>query len=350
MLMAKGLQSWEKRIGRRLKLRDLHILSIVVERGSMAKAASELAMSQPAVSQSVSDLEAALGVRLLDRTSRGIAPTLYAHALLKRGHIVFDELMQGVREIEFLANPEVGEIRVASGDTAAAGLLAEVIERLSRRYPGIVVHVSQSSAEALEYPELRERNVDVALVRISKSFVHADLDVEVLADDPARVVAGALSPWARRRKVSLAELSNETWTLTSDQVIRKLITEAFQAQGVEPPRERVIAGSMLLRSRLLATGRYLTVLPESVLRFNARQWSLKAVPVDFGMKPMSLTIITQKHRTVSPAVQLFIEEVRAVARAGKPASPPIAPPAPGPASRGPRASSRRGKPNARRGA
>jgi DNA-binding transcriptional LysR family regulator len=71
---------------------------------------------------------------------------------------------------------------------------------------------------------------------------------------------------------------------------------------------------MLLRSRLLAAGRYLTVLPESVLRCNATQWGLKALPVDLRMKPMAATIVTLKNRTVSPVVRLFIEQVRAVAK------------------------------------
>ncbi len=312
--MSKTLQTWESRIGRRLKLRDLHILSVVVQWGSMAKAAAQLAMSQPSVSESIASLEAALRVRLLDRNARGVEPTLYARALLKRGNAVFDELMQGVRDIEFLANPEVGEIRVASGDTAAAGLLAPVIDRLSRRHPQIVVRVVQASAEPLEFPELRERKVDVVLARISRSFVQDDLTVEMLFDDPSRVVVGALSPWARRRKVSLAELANETWTFTSDQVIRDLIAEAFKSQGLEMPREKVSVSSMLLRNRLLATGRYLTVLPESVLQYNAKQWSLRALPVDLGMEPMSFTIITLKNRTVSPVVKLFAEQVRAVAK------------------------------------
>mgnify|MGYP003929343795 CR=1 FL=1 len=98
-------QKWENRIGRRLKLRDLQILATVVQWGSMAKAASHLAMSQPAVSESVADLEDALRVRLLDRSAQGVQPTLYAHALLKRGRVVFDELTQAISDLEFLANP-----------------------------------------------------------------------------------------------------------------------------------------------------------------------------------------------------------------------------------------------------
>ena len=316
--MPRALQTWESRIGRRLRLRDLHILSVVVQWGSMARAASQLAMSQPAVSEAIAGLEATLGVRLLDRNARGVEPTFYADALLKRGNVVFDELMQGVRDIEFLANPKVGEIRVAAGDASAAGLLAPVLDRLSRSHPEISVRVESASAEPLGYPELRERKVDLALARISKSFAQGDLDVEILFDDPSRVAAGAASRWARRRKVSLAELVNEPWTLTSDPVIRDLITEAFESQGLKAPREKVSASSMLLRGRLLATGRYLTVLPDSVLRCNARQWSLKALPVDLRMKPMSATIITLKNRTVSPAVRLFIEQVRTVAKAMAP--------------------------------
>jgi DNA-binding transcriptional LysR family regulator len=312
--MGKELQQWESRIGRRLKLRDLHVLSVVVQSGSMAKGARQLAMSQPAVSESIASLEATLGVRLLDRTTRGVEPTLYADALLKRGDVVFDELLQAIKSIEFLSNPNVGEIRVASGDTAAAGLLAPVIDRLLRRFPGITVRVTQASAEPMAYPELRERKVDLALARVSKSFSHSELEVELLFDDPPRVAVGTASTWARRRKVSLSDLADETWTLTSDQVIRDLINDAFRAAGLKEPRDAVSVSSMLLRSQLLATGRYVTVLPDSVLRSNAKQWSLKALPIDLGISAMAVTIVTLRNRTLSPVAQLFIEQVRAVAK------------------------------------
>ena len=128
-------RDWERRIGGRLKLRDLHILSKVVEWGSMARAASHLGMSQPAVSEAIANLEAALRVRLLDRNVRGIEPTIYAATLLKRERIVFDELQQGIKEIEFLLNPEAGEVRLGTSEILAAGLVPKVIDRLLRRYP-----------------------------------------------------------------------------------------------------------------------------------------------------------------------------------------------------------------------
>lgn len=313
--MAMASERWESWLGRHLKLRDLHILSVVVRSGSMARAASQLAMSQPAVSESVANLEGALGVRLLDRGTRGVEPTRYAHALLKRGQVVFDELRQGIRELEFLADPTAGEVRVACGDTLAAGLLPAVIDALSRRYPGIGVRVVQANAERGEFRELRERSVDLALARISAPFAEDDLDVEWLFDDPHRVVVGAGSPWARRRKVTLAELVDEPWILPSNRVIREMVGEAFKARGLEIPRERVSSNSILLRNHLLATGRFLTVLPVSVLRYNAKPWALKALPVDLGVKPRSVAIVTLKNRTASPVVRLFAENMRSVAKA-----------------------------------
>ena len=78
-------------------MRDLYILSTVVKSGGMAKAARQLAMTQPAVSAAIANLESLLGVRLLDRDTRGIEPTIYAEAILKRSVAVFDELKQTVK-------------------------------------------------------------------------------------------------------------------------------------------------------------------------------------------------------------------------------------------------------------
>src|ERR1044071_5065851 len=154
---------WADQIGRRLKLRDLHVLSTVVQWGSMAKAAKHLAVSQPVVSAAVADLERVIGVRLLDRSRRGIAPTLYGRALLKHGAIAFDALKQGVKEIEFLADPTGGEVRIGCPEWIAAGLLPVVIDRILQKHPGIVFHVDQTITATRDFRELRQRSLDLAV-------------------------------------------------------------------------------------------------------------------------------------------------------------------------------------------
>src|ERR1700676_1094713 len=97
------------RIGRRMKLQDLHVLMTVIQAGSMGKAGQRLNISQPAISRSIAELEQVLGVRLLDRHRQGVEPTEYGRALLDCGVAVFDDLRQGVKNIEFLADPAAGE-------------------------------------------------------------------------------------------------------------------------------------------------------------------------------------------------------------------------------------------------
>src|SRR5919108_3831482 len=174
---------WTERIGRRLKLRDLHILLAVVQQRSMAKAATELAISQPAVSKAITDMEHTVGLRLLDRTRRGIEPTIYGRALIKRGLAVFDELRQGVKELEFLADPTAGELRIGSSEGMAAGFLPAVIDRLSRRYPRVTSNVAQAVFAAMQYRELRERSIDLLLGRVVTPFREEDPAVEILFDD-----------------------------------------------------------------------------------------------------------------------------------------------------------------------
>jgi DNA-binding transcriptional LysR family regulator len=311
--MVKRLTDWESRIGRRLRLRDLHVLSAVVKFGSMAKAAAQLGLSQPAISQSIAELEAALGVRLLDRGPRGVAPTQYGEALLARGAEAFDALKQGIRDIEFLSDPGSGEVWIGASESyVAGGYLAAVIGHLAAQYPRVAIHVLEANTAALEFHELRARKVDLMLGRISGPVPDDDLAVETLYDEAIVVAAGANHPLARRRKLALAELADESWILAPrNTVVRELVGRAFQ--DLAPPRLSVTTYSMQLRMQLLATGRYLTAVPESLLQYNAKRWSLTRLPVALG-KPLPVAIVTLRHRTLSPAVRLFIEHARAVTR------------------------------------
>ena len=102
---------WDDRIGRRLRLKDLHTLQTVAEVGSMAKASELLALSQPAISKAIADMEHTLGAPLLDRTSRGVELTDCGRALVERARVIFDEIRLGVKEIEHWTDPTQGEVR-----------------------------------------------------------------------------------------------------------------------------------------------------------------------------------------------------------------------------------------------
>ena len=164
-----GQSDWESQVGRRLKLRHLRVFSAVVECGSMAKAAAQLRISQPTVSQVIAELEHTFGVRLLDRSPQGVAPTVYGDALLKRSIAVFDELKQSSRDIAFLADPTIGELRVGCMGSISVAVLPPVVKRYSELYPRVVLHVDELPAPAVQREALRERKCDLILARLASA-------------------------------------------------------------------------------------------------------------------------------------------------------------------------------------
>jgi len=225
------------RIGRRMKLQHLHILMTVVQAGSMKKAAALLNTSQPAITRSIAELEHSIGVRLLDRKTQGIEPTDYGRALLDCGIAVFDDLRQGVKRIEFLADPAAGEVRIGSNPLLGATFVSAVVDRLSQRYPRILFRLVTGQFETL-YRELNERNLDLLVTRTFSPVAEEPLEFEFLFDDsPFVIAADAKSSWARRRRIALAELVNESWVLPPpDSGIGPFAIEAFRANGLAYPR------------------------------------------------------------------------------------------------------------------
>lgn len=310
---------WESAIGRRVRLRDLFVFLTVLECRSMSKAAARLGVSTPSVSELVADLEHAVGARLLDRSHKGVAPTAYGEALQARSLAAFDELRQGIRDIETIADPECGEVRIGCPESTAA-FLVPVIEHVAKRHPRIRFVTRQVQTPTVEFPELLDRKVDLVIARLVAAPVAGQLgdpfNAEVLMDDPFSAVVGAGSKWARRRKIDLAELAEARWVLPSLDVLAGLmLSDAFRARGLEPPQPHITTFSIVLRNNLASRGDYVSVLPRSVLRLGADRYGLKELPIPLSSARRSpLAIVTLRNRSLTPSVRVFIESAREVAK------------------------------------
>jgi DNA-binding transcriptional LysR family regulator len=308
------LMQMSDRIGRRMKLQDLHVLMAVVQAGSMGRAALMLNTTQPNISRVIGALERTFGVRLLDRHQRGIEPTEGGRALLDCGAAVFDELRRGVKSIEFLADPSAGEVRIGSTAFLAASFVSALIDRLSRRHPRIKFHLLTGYIEAL-HRDLSERKVDLLIVRSAGPIADDRLHFEFLFEDRYVVVAGARNPWVRRRKIQIAELADQSWVLPPPaSVIGSIVLEASRAAGLDYPHATVVTDSPHMRVSLLETGRFITVFPASALRFLAGGSALKILPVDLPKARRPNGIVTLKNRALSPVAQLVIDSARELAK------------------------------------
>jgi DNA-binding transcriptional LysR family regulator len=304
---------WTERTRRRLKLRDLEVLMTVIETGSMGKAARRLGISQPGVSKSIVELEDALGVRLLDRSRRGIVPTAYGLALQRQGSVVFNELKQAVQHIDFIADPTKGEIRIGTTDALAISVVSPVIDALAREHPKMFFHVTSGGTAEL-YSAVADRRVEFAVCRMIGRLPD-ELAAEVLFHDAFAVMASAENPLTRRRKLTWADLADEPWTLFPlDNIFGSVIAEAFRVNGLEPPRVTVAAESFIVQRAMLVTGRFLTVQPGFMVKLPQWGLRLKALPVSLTNSRLPIGIITLKDRSLTPPAQLFIEGLRACVR------------------------------------
>jgi DNA-binding transcriptional LysR family regulator len=255
-------------------------------------------------------------VRLLDRTSRGVEPTLYGRALLKRSAALFNDLRASMSELESLADPAGGELRIGTTDPMTAGLLCVIVDRLSRQHPRLAFHVKLGDPLELQDRELRERDVDLIIGRLTRSArAPDDVETEVLFEEQVFVVAGMQNPLTRRRKLKLIELIDECWALPPlESYPGSQIVKAFQACNSGYPRKGVIVHSTQMQTTLLATGRFLGIFPGSMLRYSAERLQLKILPVNLSIPPWPVGILTLKNRMLTPAAQLFIDCARAVAK------------------------------------
>jgi DNA-binding transcriptional LysR family regulator len=305
---------WTDRIGRRIRLRDLHIFLTVAKTGSMGRAAIELSVSQPVVSKAISELEHALGFRLLDRSPQGVEPTCYGRAVIKWGIAAFDDLRQGVNELEFLADPTVGELKVGCSEPLAGGFVMAVITRLSRQYPNVCFEVLSADPASLHSRDLRERHVELLVIPMTGLELGEDTAVEILFEDRHVVIVSRNSKWARRRNVTLADLMYEPWVLPPRGTpIDTYLTQGFRAAGFEPPRMRVATFSLPLHEQLLASGTFVTALPGSMVRFG-RQLPFKVLPIEFPAAGRPIGVVTLKNRMASPLAEVFLNCARDLAR------------------------------------
>jgi DNA-binding transcriptional LysR family regulator len=302
-------------IGHRLKLQHLSVAMAVAQQGSMGKAARQLAVSQPVVSKTIADLEHLLGVRLFDRSPQGVEPTLYCRALLKRSIGIFDDVRTSIEEIQFLADPVAGDLRIGSTEPLLAGVVTATMERLWPQYPRIALRAVQADSATLINRDLPERRIELAVAPMMSLPVRDDLDATLLYRDSWHVVAGIKSPWTRRKKIDLAELADAFWCATPlETPIGSLLADAFRAKGLDPPRLTVSSVmSPPIVARLLERDRFVAVIADSLLNFfYAKRLPIKKLPVELEAPPFAVGIVTLKGRTVSPVAQLFLDKARDV--------------------------------------
>jgi len=295
----------------RLKLRDLRMLRAIASTGSMVAAAEQLGVTQSAVSKAIGEMEATLGIRLVERVPNGTELTAAGAILVQRAGVIFDELAEGFRELVHLADPSQGEIRIGTTEPNTE-ILAWMIQRVTGSHPRIQFKVMISDSDTL-IAELRNRRLDVAITRWASGPGDDDLACATLFAAPLMVMADRRHPILRRRTVGLAELIDQPWTLSPpDTFLGQIVAQVFRAQGLALPHTTVTSVSIAMRLAMMANGRFLSVLPRTMLYHRTNRAWLRAVAVPLGGSTGDIALVSLRKRQPSATTRLFTDVAQKV--------------------------------------
>lgn len=301
-------------LARRLTLRELRLFVATVRAASIVKAAHEVGLTQPALSKAIAGLEATIGVRLFDRTHRGVLPTPHGDALYRRAIGVFEELRNATQDLESLADANSGELRLGAVPTICAAFLPEVMGRLLELRPQYRFAIAELDSQELR-SELLTRSLDFALGASHLASGAADLVFEKLFEDRLFVISNVNHPLAAKRSLRLSELTRFRWILPGgDSQVRTRLEEAFSDAGVAFPDVAVSSMSISIRSILPLRTPLLTVLYGSVLRLGATASGIRVLPVDVG-PTIPIGIVRMKDKALAPSANMFFKCAHDAAKA-----------------------------------
>jgi DNA-binding transcriptional LysR family regulator len=290
-----------------------HFLA-AVRHGKLTAAASELGISQPALSKSIKGLERSLGVRLLERGRFGVVATPFGEALAARGGAVEAELRHALDEIEALKGATRGHVVVGCGPTEANRLLPLALQWLQRQRPEVRVTVLYGLNESL-MPWVRHGEIDFAFSSIPSRPADDALVHEPLFVDSGAIVARAGHPLARRRNLTLADLLTQQWVLARGYELERQAFDAlFRAQRLPAPVAAVETTSTVLMKSIVLQSDALTFIPRELIYWEERAGQLLALKVA-GAEWVRHVGVTRRHLgTLMPAARLLIEGLRQTAR------------------------------------
>lgn len=315
-----------ERLIRHLKLGELRAISEIARNGSLLAAAAALGTTQPALTRALAAAEATLGVRLFERLPRGVRPTLFGQALLRRIASIFSEIRGAADDIASLNGLSRGTISVGAVPLAAAGLLPESLQRLVAGRPGLRAEVLEGNPEIL-LNELRARRIEIIVGRVPPLERDRDLHWEVLYEEDLSVIVNHRHRLHRRRGLRLRDLLDEPWILPPPATaFYTQVVALFEGAGAEIPAHQIRTLSVPLNLGMILRTNFLTVLPSSLITLGSLPQGVRPLAVTLPPTRGPVGFIRLAGAGETPALREFMACTRAVAaeiaarRAGRGAS------------------------------
>lgn len=304
-----------------MKLSQLRNFTAVVDAGAVRQAAKTLHLSQSSITKSIQQLEDDLGVELLHRGARGVAPTEAGKALLARAKAIEAELRHARNDVETIQGAGRGEIRVSASPSVATGLLPRAVIAFQRTHPRISFHILEGVYPDM-LPAIRTGDLDLAICLVPGRPRDDSLSFISLVKDRLVPAVRADHPVLGRRKPQLAELAELDWIIyRRSHTGLDVFEQTFIANRLEPPKSTIECTSFACALALVENGDYVTLVPSQIFTGSRKAPSIAPVLLDAPMQPWQVMAISRAKHELSAVCLAFLAELqKTAAKIGPPMS------------------------------
>ncbi|MFF9348951.1 transcriptional regulator CynR [Streptomyces sp. NPDC014734] len=283
------------------ELRHLRYLIAVAEHGSFTRAADELRISQPTLSQQIKQLERVVGAQLLDRSGRGVRPTDAGEVYVRHARRALGELAAADRAVLDVADLSRGHLRLAMTPTFVAYLVGPLARELHTRHPGVTLEVREMTQDRIEAGLLADE-LDIGIA-FEGDHLSGIASAPLFTESLGLVVSAHGSEARAGRPVPVRELSRQQLALlSSDFATRGHIDDYFARHRVSPPIVVEANSVQALTEIVQRTGPLATVLPGAITDDHPH---LVPVPVDPPLPTRVVELLRRESGYESAAARAF---------------------------------------------
>lgn len=294
----------------RLKTRHLLLLVALDEHRNVHRASESLAMSQPAVSKLLMDLEDALQVQLFDRGSKGVVPTWYGETLIRHSRMVLATLDKAHEEILSRRAGMSGVVNMGTIAGPSTNLLPSALQKMNQRFPKVQIGVTMGLSNML-LKQLGAGKLDFVVGRLFEEDDKNLFCFDRLGSEPLALVVRADHPMSKLKHLKLEQVVQQSWVLPpTGGALRHQFDLTFRKHGLAPPTNGVETLSLSLLTGLLLTSDMVAILSTSVADIYVKHKMFSYLPVDFNCDVGDFGLITLASATLSPSAHCFMNLLR----------------------------------------
>jgi DNA-binding transcriptional LysR family regulator len=306
-----------RRLAARLKMRHLVLLLKIQQHGSLTRVAEQMASSQPAVTNALSELESMFGTPLFDRSSRGMVPTALGAVVLGWASTMINDLDHLVREMEAVAAGRAAHLHIGVIPFISGQMLSAALKRLqSRTERRLTVTIHEGTSDQLLL-QLEDHPVDIVVGRASSAIDLNQVSFEVLFQQQPRLIASRrLAARLARTKLDWSKLNTLEWILGAPHTpMREQVVNLFLSVGIAPPVPVVESYSSKLIGEMIASSdEAISIVPADIAEELVRIAGVAIVPYSLVWTLPPIALFTRCAESQSPARDLFVEALRQIGR------------------------------------